>query len=185
MAITFENPTGSNKTLTTLNPNIKKNLTKISSTKEAVDHCMRPEILIPGKFKSIEELKSYFERSEEERIRDWIPEIKKNFDSQLTSLHCNRDQSMLYVTTENFEFYYFHLELHHLKLPTLEIVNVINLKDFGITSPIVAMAIPIDDSQCIGGTKNGDLVAYDIEKKEVKILARLGKIYFLFIRLSL
>ena len=84
--------------------------------------------------------------------------------------------------TENLEFYHLHLDL---ELPTLEIVKQINLKEFGITSPIVAMAIPIDDSQCIGGTKNGDLVAYDIEKKEVKILARLGKIYFLFIRLSL
>jgi len=174
MAITFENPTGSNKTLTTLNPNIKKNLTKISSTKEAVDHCMRPEILIPGKFKSIEELKSYFERSEEERIREWIPEIKKDFDSQLTFLHCDHLHSMLFVTTENFEFY-------HFELPTLELIKQIDLKEFGITSPIVAMAMPSDNSQCIGGTENGLLVSYNIETKEVKILESqvyLGRISF-------
>jgi len=157
-------PTSSNKTSTVLNPNMKKNLTKISSTKEAVQHCKRTEVLLPDKFNSIEELESYFVRSDDERIRDWIPEIMEEFNSPLTSLHCDHLQSMLYVATES-------LELYHFELPTLEKVNRISLKEFGITSPIVSMAMPIDDSYCIAGTGNGDLVAYNIEKKELRILA--------------
>ena len=68
--VPLETPTRSKKTPTLLNPNIKKHLTKISSTKEAVEHCRRAEVLLPDGFDSIQQLKSYFERSEEERIRD-------------------------------------------------------------------------------------------------------------------